>query len=58
MTAGKIGNGLVWEEQHASLTTSAPFRAVPYAKRVVRRKTYSKSIGATRRFLKALGLSK
>jgi hypothetical protein len=29
-----------------------------YAKRVVRRKTYSKSMGATRRFLKALGLSK
>jgi len=29
-----------------------------YAKRVARRKTYSKTMGATRRFLRAFGLSK
>jgi hypothetical protein len=29
-----------------------------YAKRVARRKTYSKSMGTTRRLLQALGLSK
>jgi len=29
-----------------------------YAKRVVRRKVYSKSMGLTRRFLKGFGLSK
>jgi hypothetical protein len=29
-----------------------------YVKRVARRKTYSKSMGTTRRFLKAFGLSK
>jgi hypothetical protein len=30
----------------------------PYAKRVVRRKTYSKSMGATGRFLRIFGLGK
>jgi hypothetical protein len=29
-----------------------------YAKRVVRRKAYGKTMGATRRFLRAFGLSK
>ncbi|MGO9332490.1 MAG: hypothetical protein ACLQCU_00280 [Acidimicrobiales bacterium] len=43
--------------------TSSLFRAASrgpgaYAKRVVRRKTYSKSMGATGRILRALGLGK
>lgn len=29
-----------------------------YAKRVVRRKTYAKTMGATRKFLRAFGLSR
>jgi hypothetical protein len=29
-----------------------------YAKRVMRRKTYSRTMGATRRFLRGFGLSK
>jgi hypothetical protein len=53
-----LTSDLYWAARTSNNVRAASRGPGAYARRVVRRKTYSKSIGATGRFLRMFGLGK